>query len=358
MRQFRTLSALFAALAAAGLAATAAPAASITVAMSGLDNPRGLAWGPEGGLYVAEAGTGQLGGPCVQLARGPACYSPTGGISRLWRGEQERVVAGLPSVINLGEGGVSGPQHISFQGRGGGYVAIGFGGDPALRAGLGDVGSLMATLVKFEPSGEWRVVADVGGFETAHNPAGGPLDSNPYGLLAEPGRRFVTDAGGNDLLEVAANGDVSLVTTFPSLPAPPPFLRSDPVPTDVERGPDGALYVSQLTGVPFVAGSAGIYRIVPGEPPQLYAGGFKTITDFSFGDDGSIYLVEYASAPMFLGGPGSLVRVAPDGTRTIITTALLRPTGVVAGPDGELYVSQKGGLGDLAGVGEVLRIEP
>ncbi len=54
------------------------------------------------------------------------------------------------------------------------------------------------TLVKFEPSGKWRVVADVGGFEQAQNPAGGPLDSNPYGLLAEPGRRFVTDAGGNE----------------------------------------------------------------------------------------------------------------------------------------------------------------
>ena len=352
----RTIAALAAAVVVAGLAATAAPAASITVAMSGLDNPRGLAWGPEGGLYVAEAGTGQLGGPCVQLARGPSCYSPTGGISRLWKGEQERVVTGLPSVINLGEGAVSGPQHVSFQGRGGGYVAIGFGGNPALRAGLGDVGSLMATLVNFQPSGEWRVIADVGGFETAWNPAGGPLDSNPYGLLAEPGRRYVTDAGGNDLLEVGANGDVSLVTTFASLPAPPPFLNSDPVPTDVERGPDGALYVSQLTGAPFVAGSAGIYRVVPGQAPQLYAGGFKMITDFAFGDDGSIYLVEYASAPVFLGGPGRLVRLAPDGTRTIVTATLLRPTGVAIGAEGEIYVSQKGGLGDPGGAGEVLRI--
>ena len=216
---------------------------------------------------------------------------------------------------------------MSFQGRGGGYVAIGFGGNPALRAGLGDVGSLMATLVNFQPSGEWRVIADVGG-SRRHDSAGRPLDSDPYGLLAEPGRRDpTTDAGSNDLLEVGANGDVSLVTTFASLPAPPPFLNSDPVPTDVERGPDGALYVSQLTGAPFVAGSAGIYRVVPGQAPQLYAGGFKMITDFAFGDDGSIYLVEYASAPVFLGGPGRLVRLAPDGTRTIVTATLLRPDG-------------------------------
>ncbi len=117
-----------------------------------------------------------------------------------------------------------------------GYVAIGFGGNPALRAGLGEVGSPMGTLVKFEPSGHWRVLADVGGFKQARNPGGGPLDSNPHGLLAEPGRRFVTDAGGNDLLEVAANGDVSLVvTTFASFVAAAPFLSADPVPTAVER---------------------------------------------------------------------------------------------------------------------------
>jgi hypothetical protein len=30
-----------------------------TVVMSGLDNPRGMAFGPEGALYVAEAGRGR-----------------------------------------------------------------------------------------------------------------------------------------------------------------------------------------------------------------------------------------------------------------------------------------------------------
>jgi glucose/arabinose dehydrogenase len=40
----------------AALCAASARAATVTVAMSGLDSPRGLAWGPEGALYVAEAG--------------------------------------------------------------------------------------------------------------------------------------------------------------------------------------------------------------------------------------------------------------------------------------------------------------
>jgi hypothetical protein len=65
-------------------------------------------------------------------------------------------------------------------------------------------------------------------------------------------------------------------------------------------------------------------------------------------------VVEYATAP-FLGGPGALIRIAPDGGRTTITTDLFHPTGVLAAPDGAVYVSNNG---NLAGVGEVLRIVP
>lgn len=39
---------------------------TVSVVMSGLDNPRGLAFGPEGALYVVEAGRGG-NGPSVFL---------------------------------------------------------------------------------------------------------------------------------------------------------------------------------------------------------------------------------------------------------------------------------------------------
>src|SRR5215207_10808798 len=72
----------------ASKAKAAAPtAAAVSVVMHGLDSPRGLAFGPEGALYVAEAGTYEINGPCVVVARGTNCYSGTGAISRLWKGQ-------------------------------------------------------------------------------------------------------------------------------------------------------------------------------------------------------------------------------------------------------------------------------
>ena len=337
------------------LAAGSASAQTITKVMSGLDAPRGLAWGPEGGLYVTEAGDGTATGPCTPVATGSNCYSETGKISRLYRGQQERVVTGLPSIFNTVRKDIVGPNDISFQGRGGAFVTIGWGGNPALRADLGSVASQVGVLLQVEPSGRWRVDANISDYEDEHNPAGGPKDSNPYGVRAVPGGRYVTDAGGNDLLFVAANGDVSLVAVFSPVPGPPPSNTAEAVPTEVEVGPDGALYVSLLTGAPFTAGVAGIYRVVPQQAPELVEGGFKTVIDFAFGPDGSMYVLEHASSPTFFGGPGRLTKVAPDHSRTVITTALNRPTAVIVDEDGVIYVSNNG---VSVGTGEVLRIQP
>jgi hypothetical protein len=202
------------------------------------------------------------------------------------------------------------------------------------------------------------VWADISALERSANPAGGPFDSNPYGIAIRHGRAWVADAGGNSLVEVGRSGQVSLVATFPAIPVPPgpfnpPFVQSDAVPTEIKPGPDGALYVSTLSGVPFLPGAATIYRVVPGEAPAAWLTGFSQIVDFDW-SRGSVYVLQYASAP-FLNGAGVLIRVAPDGTRDTITTELFHPTAVLAGRGGALYVSNKG---NLAREGEVLRIVP
>jgi hypothetical protein len=332
---------------------------SVSVVMSGLENPRGLAFGPEGALYVAESGTPQINGPCVAVYRGDNCYSGTGAITRLWRGQQERIASGLPSVFLPQASDVTGPHHISFQGRGEMYVTIGWGGDPAARAGLGAAGHGLGTLIRMQPNGNWRVAADIAALEGSLNPDGRLPDANPYGVAAVPGRQFVADAGGNSLVQVSARGDMSVVAVFPAIPVPagpfnPPFAEQEPVPTAARQGPDGAIYVATLTGVPFLPGSAAIYRVVPGQAPQIHEGGFGAIVDFDWGPDGSLYVLQFASGP-FLAPPGALIRVAPGGARSTVTTDLVVPTGLAAGPDGALYVSN---FGPVPGMGQVLRIVP
>src|SRR5215472_4543614 len=50
---------------------------SLTCVMSGLDNPRGMAFGPQGALYVAEAGRGPAVHVCFDDPSQAACICPT-----------------------------------------------------------------------------------------------------------------------------------------------------------------------------------------------------------------------------------------------------------------------------------------
>ena len=348
MKSFRlwalTVSVLFALVGAAGAGAQGA-----SVVMSGLDNPRGLAFGPEGALYVAEAGRGGAG-PCIFLRGAPQCYGATGAISRLWRGKQERFATGLPSYGTPVS--TTGPHDISMLGRGAAYVTLGLGFEGAPRSALPGIGDQLGWMVHVPASGVWRPVADIAAHEFAVNPGGGVVDSNPYGILAEPGSRVVTDAGANALLRVAANGDISTIATFPSRAQGRP---TDAVPTAVAVGPDGAYYVSELSGVPFAAGAANIYRVVPGHAPTVAWSGFTTVIDLAFGADGSLYVLEHSTGPVFFALPGRLLKIAPNGTRTTVIGGLALPGSVAIGPDGALYISNRS---TSIGIGEVLRIAP
>jgi hypothetical protein len=335
---------------------------NLTIIANGLDNPRGLAFGPEGALYITEAGRGGDGadGNCIESIEfgGQGCFGLTGAVTRLWGGQQERIVTGIHSIANPDTGGLaSGPHDIAFEGQDA-YVAVG-------GCFAGPLGNACGELIRLQPDGTWETVADLGAYEIANNPDGSPppVTFNPYAVLALPDERIVVDAGGNDLLRVAPDGEISTLAVFPQRFVPaPPFLGLPPgtqlpmqaVPTSVARGPDGVLYVGELTGFPFPLGGARIYRVVPGEEPQVYAEGFTNIIDLVFEDDGSLLVLENAKNSILSPDQtGTLIRLKPDGSRTTLaSTGLIRPTAVVIGFDA-LYISN---CGVCAGGGHVLRL--
>jgi hypothetical protein len=349
-----------------GASAQADVGAARTVA-SGLANPRGLAFAPNGDLYVAESGSGGSGN-CTFSPPNPTvnrCYGETGAISRIRpEGGFDRVVTGFPS-LGLPDGTAEGgPVDISFLGMAA-TVTLSWGGNPALRAALGPKGHMFGTVAQVTPSGVVKTLADVAAHEAAQNPAGGPIDSNPYNTLTLPGLRIVADAGANALIEIAANGRTSTFTVLPPLPAVPPIpAPREPVPTSVTEGPDGALYVSQLTSFPFWPGTSSVLRIESdGSSITPYVTGVTAVVDLAFDTSGALYILEVARGQI---GPfpppppnpglgiGRLLRQCPGGTPSVLLEGLFFPSGVAPGPDGAVYLTN---FGVSATAGEVLRLD-
>ena len=123
-------------------------------------------------------------------------------------------------------------------------------------------------------------------------------------MCADHGRFFIADAGGNTVLRANRWGGISVLALFPNRDTPnpfppppdgpplPPIIPMNAVPTGVVKGPDGALYMSQLTGFPFPSGSQRVPdRSADGET-SIYASGFTNIMDLDFGKDGTLYVLE------------------------------------------------------------------
>ena len=142
--------------------------------------------------------------------------------------------------------------------------------------------------------------------------------------------------------------------------------QNESVPTAVTVGPDGALYASELSALPYPEGYARVIRVAepegdasfdgetPGGVAQIYASGFEQINGLTFDEDGALYVLEYVNGSTAYDPtlafedlpPSNLIRVDPDGTREQISGEEFRFGNYVFAHEGKVYAAINNGAID------------
>src|SRR5690242_3539679 len=100
------------------------PSSGFKVIASHLNNPRGLAWGPGGGIFLAEAGRG--GKTCLSGGpEGETCIGLTGSFDLIGRGGVHRLATGLISASGAGGVAAEGLVSVSRAPHGGVFALFG-----------------------------------------------------------------------------------------------------------------------------------------------------------------------------------------------------------------------------------------
>jgi len=321
-------------------------------------------------------GGSELCSPSLNVPNQTDCIGTSGAVTRIKDGKQERVLTGLPSrALSPSSIQAIGANDIQFDAAGNSYLLIGlaanvnYNNTPLNSPKWGQ-------LYKADfNTGTLTSIADISNYEITSNPnaifTNGDVASNPYSFTIQGDTAYIANAAGNDVLSVKLDGsNLTKVTTLPGQtitnPIPPSpdappnqeqQIEVAAVPTGVAIGPDQALYVSQLTGVPFPEDKASIFRVGSDGKTTVYADGLTQLTDLTFDTEGNLYALQFANQSYLKGNfDGSLIQIAPDGTRTTLLSGngLESATALTIGPDGAVYVSNKG---DRPGQGQVLRID-
>jgi streptogramin lyase len=213
------------------------------------------------------------------------------------------------------------------------------GGQVYFTLSQGEEETTAAALFRWTEDEGVTQVADMLAWEMDKNPDGQPhvddAASNPYAVLALPGRVIVADAAGNDLVEVRSNGAMRTLTRFPvsfkgdcatATNNGVPNGGCDPTPTDVKLGPDGFLYVSGLGGE--AEGHIWKVNATTGQIVEHHDG-FPPFTGIAVGNDGSLY-----AASLFT---GQVFRLSHGDVTVAQVSESAGPTGLAMSRTGTLY---------------------
>jgi hypothetical protein len=349
--------------------ATAQASANVSVYASGLNGPRGLKFGPDGFLYVAEGGSGgtvSTEGQCTQVVPpiGPYLGGNSARISRIDpSGKVTTVVSGLPSAL-AAQGDMQGVADLAFL-DGKLYAVLGGGG-----CSHGNATSPNAILRIDTKSGKWKQIADLSKFLMNHpakytNAGDFEPDGVFYSLIAHGDLLYTVEPNHGQVFSISASGEVKEEIDISE-------AEGHIVPTSIAEK-DGDFYVGNLGLFPVTTEASKVITLSrEGCRWPFLKGlgcrdsfrdlkvsgsraGFTTVVAVSFGPDGLLYALELsAAAGLPSPGAGEVVRLNRDGEIEIIATGLVVPTGMTFGPDGCLYVSNFGAAPPAAG--QIVRI--
>lgn len=357
------------------------PNASMSVLATGLNNPRGLAFGPDGNLYVAEAGVGggthsTVGTSCEQVPApiGPYMGNPTGGrVSKVtMAGVRTTVTNQIPTSQNA-MGDIVGAADVAFLNNTL-YVLVTAGG---CSHGLPEIPS---GVYKINRNGSTSLIADLSVYQRAH-PVAQPEeddfepDGSWYSINSVNGKLFALEANHGEMVRVSTNGSVNRVIDISAseghiVPTVFDFKKSSDDDEDDdwhnsnhrenafdsrEGDEQPNFYIGNLSTFP-ITGNSKILKLTGGGHLQTVADGLSTILGLVVGKKSWIYVLENTVGyPFPTPGSGKIIAISPSGQKTVLISGLNFPTGMTMGPDGNLYVSNWG-FGKPPGGGQIIKV--
>jgi len=290
--------------------------------VTGLEGAMGSTIGPDGALYVTEGAAGRISRVDPQT------------------GEKTTFATGLPTAIPaIGIGGAIDVAFIDNIA----YVLVTLVSDPLFPS------SDVDGIYRVDGPDSFTVVADIGQFNL-DNPPTIPFPyfirtGLQYALQTYRGGFLVTDAHLNRVLRVALDGEISVFIAFDNI-----------VPTGLEvRG--NTVYMDEAGADPHVPQDGKVVSFGPRSPTATeVASGNPFLLDVEFDGGGRLYALSHGTVDPLRDpsnaqpNTGALVKVNEDGTFTVITDGLDRPTSLEFIGNTAYFVTLTGQIWKIDGV--------